>query len=225
MGEESEGVHLRAGGWILSQMNEPLREMVSAVVDGEASEFELRRVLDGCGDAEVEALLARHFAVRSVLHGDAAVLCPPQVSRSIFAALEAEAPHGAVVAPARWRIPLGGVAVAASVCLVAVFGLRALGPSGDGKTAPAPALAVSDAQPLAPLGQPVMVMNALPSAAVAVGFGPAVRVSPGAAQAVSADRLAEDRLRLYMGEHVRNAAFNANQGMLPYARVVSDESR
>lgn len=225
MGEESEGVHLRAGGWILSQMNEPLREMVSAVVDGEASEFELRRVLDGCEDAAVGALLARHFAVRSVLRGETAALCPSQVSRSILAALEAEAPLGAAPAPARWRIPLGGAAVAASVCLIAVFGLRALAPSSDGQAVEAPALAASDAQPLAPLGPPVAVMNTLPSAAVPVGFGPAVRVAPGAAQAVSADRLAEDRLRLYMGEHVRNAAFNANQGMLPYARVVSDESR
>ncbi|HMV71637.1 MAG TPA: RseA family anti-sigma factor [Pseudomonadales bacterium] len=207
-------------------MNEPLREMVSAVVDGEASEFELRRVLDGCEDAEVGALLARHFAVRSVLRGETTELCPPQVSRSILAALEAEAPLGAAPAPvARWRIPLGGAAVAASVCLVAVFGLRALAPSSDGKAVEAPALAASDAQPLAPLGAPAAVMSTLPSAAVPVGFGPAVRVAPGAAQAVSADRLAEDRLRLYMGEHVRNAAFNANQGMLPYARVVSDESR
>ena len=225
MGEESEGVHLRAGGWILSQMNEPLREMVSAVVDGEASEFELRRVLDGCEDAAVGALLARHFAVRSVLRGETAALCPSQVSRSILAALEAEAPLGAAPAPARWRIPLGGAAVAASVCLIAVFGLRALAPSSDGQAVEAPALAAADAQPLAPLGPPVAVMNTLPSAAVPVGFGPAVRVAPGAATAVSADRLAEDRLRLYMGEHVRNAAFNANQGMLPYARVVSDESR
>ena len=64
----------------MSQMNEPLREMVSAVVDGEASEFELRRVLDGCEDAAVGALLARHFAVRSVLRGETAALCPSQVS-------------------------------------------------------------------------------------------------------------------------------------------------
>jgi hypothetical protein len=31
-------------------------------------------------------------------------------------------------------------------------------------------------------------------------------------------------LRLFMADHVQNAALNTNQGMLPYARVVSYEA-
>lgn len=64
----------------------------------------------------------------------------------------------------------------------------------------------------------------MPSAAVPVGFGPAARVPSVPGQFAGADRLAEERLRVYMDEHVRNAALNTNQGMLPYARAVSDES-
>lgn len=206
-------------------MNEPLREMVSAVVDGESSEFEMRRVLDSFEDAEVRALMSRHFAVRSLLRGEATVFCPSGLSQSVFAALDAEAPPQASPTSTRKRIPLGGIAVAASVCMVAVFGLRALGPTGAVNPANVPALAISDSQPLASLGPPAVVVNNLPSAAVPVGFGSAARVASEAAHTLSADRLAEERLRLYMGEHVRNAAFNTNQGMLPYARVVSDESR
>jgi hypothetical protein len=60
----------------LSQLNAPLREMMSAVVDGEASEFELRRVLDErVRMPGSTALLARHFAVRAVLRGETAALC------------------------------------------------------------------------------------------------------------------------------------------------------
>ena len=40
----------------MSQLNAPLREMISAVVDGEASEFEYRRVLESVDDAGVTLL-------------------------------------------------------------------------------------------------------------------------------------------------------------------------
>ncbi|MCG3171412.1 MAG: Sigma factor AlgU negative regulatory protein [Pseudomonadales bacterium] len=208
----------------MSQMKEPLREMASAVADGEASEFELRRVLDGLDEGELKSLLGRHYMVRSVVRGEATALCPPQVSAAIFAALDAEVPPAVAGARARRRIPLGGVAVAASVCMVAVFGLRALAPAGDAAGAAGVQLAGTPARSLAPLGPPAAVVKTMPSAAVPVGFGPAARVPSVPGQFAGADRLAEERLRVYMDEHVRNAALNTNQGMLPYARAVSDES-
>ncbi len=209
-------------------MKEPLREMASAVVDGEASEFELRRVLDGLDEAELKSLLGRHYAVRAVVRHETTALCPATVSRAIFAALDAEAPLASTRVPGRRRIPLGGLAVAASVCMVAVFGLRALAPAGAGAGTASTAgvqFAGTPTRSLAPLGPPAVVVNTMSAAAVPVGFAPAVRTPGAPGQFVGADRLAEDRLRLYMGEHVRNAALNTNQGMLPYARVVSDESR
>lgn len=208
----------------MGQTNVPLGEMISAVIDGESSEFEMRRVLDGCDDAQTRALMARHFAVRSVLRGEATALCPARTSAAIFAALDAEASFEPVHAPKRWRVPFGGIAVAASVCMLAVFSLRTLAPATT-DTVGVPALAASGAQPLAPLGPSAMVVGVVPATAVPVGFDATQRITHEATLAGDANRLAEDRLHLFMGEHVRNAAFNVNQGMLPYARVVSDESR
>ena len=70
-------------------MSEPLREMISAVADGEASEFECRRVLDGLKDGEVRSLLGRHYALRSVMRGEVDRLCPPQLTSKILAAAPA----------------------------------------------------------------------------------------------------------------------------------------
>lgn len=206
-------------------MNEPLREMVSAVVDGEAGEFELRRVLDGLDDADakVKALLTRHYAVRAVVRREAACLCPQRTSDAIFAALDAEPPRAAARLAGRWRVPIGGVAVAASVCMVAVLGLRGFAPTGGEAASDELQLAATGTEALPQLGPPLRIVNALPSVAVPVGFGAPAHLSSATIQTSAANRLAEDHLRFYMGEHVQNAWLNASQGMLPYARFVSDD--
>lgn len=205
-------------------MKEPLREMVSAVVDGEAGEFELRRVLDGLDDdAAMRALLARHYAVRAVVRRETTHLCPRETSQAIFAALDAEPPRTAARIAGRWRVPVGSVAVAASVCMVAVLGLRGFVPAGGDTASGERQLAATGTDALPQLGPPLRIVSTLPSVAVPVGFGTPARLSPVTAQTSAANRLAEDNLRFYMGEHVQNAWLNASQGMLPYARFVSDD--
>jgi len=191
----------------LSTIGEPLREMVSALVDGESSEFECRRVLDGMESPELRALLARHYSLRAIARRDGRQLCPAPVTEAILAALEAEATpvRGARRVPA-W---IGGAAVAASVCLVAVMGSRSL-QTADGGGEAANLAAVGS---LGTLGSPAVRPVVASSGAVQVGFGPAAPVS--------ADRAAEQRLRMFMVEHAEDAALNAPQGMMPFARVVS----
>ncbi|MBP6381278.1 MAG: hypothetical protein KBG29_00510 [Pseudomonadales bacterium] len=203
-------------------MNGPLREMISAVVDGEASEFEYRRVLDGVDEPGVSALIGRHYAVRAVARGEVQALCPPALTAGILSALAAEAPAAAA---SRWRMPVGGVAVAASVCMAAVFGLRALAPEQPGMQQVS-ALAPSAAVSLGELGRPGGLPVPVTGPALPVGFGSALPVAGGVVQpaGASADQLAEQRLRLFMVDHVQNAALHTNQGMLPYARVVSHEA-
>lgn len=197
--------------------------MVSAVVDGEASEFEYRRVLDSVGEPEVRALLGRHYAVRAVARGEAQALCPPALTAGILAAIAAEVP-AAAAAPRR-RLPVGGVAVAASVCMAAVFGLRALAPE-PADLQHAGAVASTAAVSLGELGRPGGLPVTVAGPAMPVGFGSALPVAAGGLQhaGASADQLAEQRLRLFMVDHVQNAALNTNQGMLPYARLASYET-
>ena len=200
--------------------------MISAVVDGEASEFEYRRVLESVDDAGVTALLGRHYAVRAVVRGEARALCPPALTAGILAALAEQQPEAATAPSAsRWRMPVGGVAVAASVCMAAVFGLRALAPEPAGMPQ-APVVASSAGASLGELGRPGGLPVPVTGLAVPVGFGSAVPVPGGGLQhaGASPDQLAEQRLRLFMADHAQNAALNTNQGMLPYARVVSYEA-
>lgn len=195
---------------VLAQVGEPLREMASALVDGEASEFETRRVLEQATDPAIRSLLARHYAVRSVLRREAPLLCPPALTNSILAAIDAEPQSLVAPAPSRWRAWAGGAAVAASVCMVAVLGTHAL--VSQGPAAQAPSVAAAGAV-VAPLGQPAATPVAMGTVLTPVGLrAPLVDDADGAAR---------ERLRMYMLEHAGNAALNTPEGMMPYARVVS----
>ena len=93
-------------GCVLSESNKALREMVSALVDGEASEFECRRVLAGMDDPALRGLVDRHYSLRAVVRQEAQLLCPAPLGANILAALEQEpALRAASAAPAgnRWR--------------------------------------------------------------------------------------------------------------------------
>jgi sigma-E factor negative regulatory protein RseA len=191
----------------LGVIDDPLKEAVSALVDGEAGDFELRRVLDQASDPAVRALIGRHYAVRGLLRREAEVLCPPTLARSVMDVIDNEPlPRAGAIASRRggW---LGAAAVAASVCLVAVVGMRTLG----GQQAPSQLAAAGST--LGTLGQPAV-------APVAMGAG--VRTVGLEAPIVDdADGIARDRLRMYMFDQAGNAALNTPEGMMPYARVVS----
>ena len=66
----------------MSESNKALREMVSALVDGEASEFECRRVLAGMDDPALRGLVDRHYSLRAVARQEARLLCPATLSAS-----------------------------------------------------------------------------------------------------------------------------------------------
>jgi sigma-E factor negative regulatory protein RseA len=187
--------------------------MVSALVDGEASEFETRRLLEVLGEADVRALVARHYTVRSVLRREAPDLCPPGLTESILAALDAE-PLPVAAAP-RWRAWAGSAAVAASVCLVTVLGVRNF--SGPVADVPDQSLAVAGVS-MGSLGIPAATPVSARSGAIPVGLG----ASLPAADA-DADRAAELRLQMFMLDHAQNASLNTPQGMIPFVRVDARE--
>ena len=193
-------------------IGEPLRESASALVDGETAEFETRRLLEQ-STPELHALLARHYTVRSVLRHEADLLCPRAVTASILAALEQEPAPGRGAVP-RWQRWVGGAAVAASVCLVAVLGTRTLLQPPEA----APQLTATP-RVLDPLGNPAPG----PAQQVAEVIGGQVRL-PRAPQD-DPDGVARERLEMFMMDHAANAALNTPEGMMPYARVVSYEER
>jgi len=188
-------------------MNDEIREQISALADDELSDVERPLLLSRLErDPQLAACLGRYRLIGEAMRGsgDAATLGIAERVQSILA--EDETGVQAVARrplPARWAKPAAGLAVAASVAMVAVLSVNALRSTGPEAV---PALAKAD-----------------PSADVS---GPAA--APVLAQAASApgeqwDRLdpsIDKRLAGYLVNHNEYAATHGTQGVVPYVRIV-----
>lgn len=163
---------------------EVLGESLSAVMDGEADELELRRVLAAAGDdPEVRARWARYQLARSVMHRQT-VKPGLDLAAAVSAALAAEEAPVAVPQVKRGWTQIGRLAVAASVALAVLAGVRFYNGQQD-TAALAPQVAQQAAQPLLP--------------AVRVPQGPAVLASypaPSAEESVKKPKAAGDETQI-----------------------------
>lgn len=126
-------------------------ESVSALMDGEVEEFELRRSLDKIAeDSEASERWRRYHVARSVMKGEAVAAVDIDISGSVMAALNDEEPFTTSKEPSSeqktfrtsemfWK-PLTSMAVAASVTAVVIFGAQNFGGVPVAST-PAPVLA------------------------------------------------------------------------------------
>ena len=116
-------------------MNDAIRMQISAFVDGELPDSEadllLRRMSQ---DAELRREAAEYPELGRVMRGESAVRGTGRLRKRISAALDDKAfddrSTETAESPARLVRPLVGVAVAASVALIALFGLQ-LTPGAD----------------------------------------------------------------------------------------------
>jgi sigma-E factor negative regulatory protein RseA len=111
---------------------ERVRESVSALFDGEASELELRRLLGSEPAGLVHEAWRDYQLQRDALQGAVDMrFAGIDISARVQAAIAADAAPAAVAAGgARWWRPLASMAVAASVATVVVLGARGFGPTG-----------------------------------------------------------------------------------------------
>ncbi|UVE18776.1 RseA family anti-sigma factor [Pseudomonas sp. LS44] len=197
---------------------EALHESLSAVMDNEADELELRRVLNACDDAELRATWSRYQIARAVMHKE--LLIPRlDIASAVSAALSGEPPHS-MDAPQtlakRWRT-LGRVAVAASVTLAVLAGVRfynqdSIGGNQLAQQAP----------------QPSVSAPSVHGSAVLAGYTEGVEKAPSPMLSQGVDGQAswhEQRLPSYLRQHAQQAAMSAGEGALPYARAASLEGR
>jgi len=136
-------------------MSEKLKESLSAVIDGEADEFELRRVLDEMNrDDVLAASWERYHVIGSVLRGERTAIGVAMRDR-VWAELQADPEQGAALSsvgaeivasearetasPRRQWVP---AAVAATVALTVMVGF--LGYSGFDQSTPTDAVARVD---------------------------------------------------------------------------------
>ena len=110
-------------------MNEAIRTQLSAFVDGELPENEAELLLRRLSqDAELRQQVAEFIAIGRAIRGDSQVTGIDKLRNRVSAVLET-APSGGDVAddvPVDDRLvrPMIGFAIAATVALVAIFGLR-----------------------------------------------------------------------------------------------------
>ncbi len=137
-------------------MSEKLRESLSAIVDDEADEFELRRVLDELEkNSELKTSWDRYHLIGTVMrdeYSDRAVALREKVWRAldmeqIEDARDADEPIVAPIASGSTRTPwlgrLTGLAVAASVAFAVVLGLDTINET-PGATTPEIAAVIKD---------------------------------------------------------------------------------
>ena len=195
---------------------EALHESLSAVMDNEADELELRRVLAAEGDMEMRSTWSRYQIARAAMHKE---LIEPRLDiASAVSAAIADEPTIASVKPQRfaWR-NVGRLAVAASVTVAVLAGVRLYKQS----EVAGPQIAQQPAQPaiVAPLA------NQGP--AVLAGYSQAAAPEAQVQGAQSAtEEWHEKRLPDYVRQHAQQAAFGGGtEGALPYARAASVEDR
>ncbi|MCZ6831776.1 MAG: sigma-E factor negative regulatory protein [Gammaproteobacteria bacterium] len=198
-------------------MSERIRESLSALIDNEANELELERVLSQSEQIELRATWTRFQMARAVMRGDAvSALHDMDISGRVREALAAES-GAATTQVSRWRTllrPVASFAVAASVFAAVVVGSQLYGLLG-------PAPAAGDSTQLAARVSPVGMVNTLGGAAVNVSYGAPALKSASPNRRAAYNQLARQRLQRYMVPHADQAALNTAQGMMPYARVSS----
>ena len=186
--------------------NASQREALSALLDDEAQELELRRLLRGLDRDDGEAReLRQHWyrlnVARTAMHGERCFDAPDFASRVAAAIAEDDTP--AVTGTQGWRRAVGSFAVAASVAAVVVVGGQRLTVDGD-------------AARVAPL--PVGVVNTTGAVPVQASFGTRDVPTLQPADHTAYRELARQRLRKYCHQHAEHASLNTPQGMLSFAR-------
>lgn len=129
-------------------MNDAIRMQISAFVDGELPDAEVDLLLRRMSqDSSLRKQAADYLEIGRSMRGEAAIPGIDRLQERISAALDDKAPDVAVAAdaplPSRAVRPLVGVALAASVALLAIVGLQFTGGVTDVPVSPPDTLAES----------------------------------------------------------------------------------
>jgi sigma-E factor negative regulatory protein RseA len=191
-------------------MSDEIREQLSALADDELNDVEQPLLLGRLQrDAELRACLGRYQLIGEVMRGTGATATLGIAGR-VQQALADDMPVSARASErmALWK-PVAGLAVAASVALVAVLTVTSVNENPANNV---PELATTD---LAPVVAPVRTTS------------PAVTRVSGISGDPHWDRLdpsIDKRLSGYLVNHNEYAASRGVQGVMPYVRIVGHDT-
>ena len=211
-----------------------LRESLSALVDNQATELELHRILkESEGNAEIRSVWARYQLASAAMRGDTPGGDYVDLSDRIRSAINAEQPHdmaadqlegemSAAARPQRWWQQAGRFAIAASVAGAVIIGVQQSSQLlAGGQPGGAEVAAAGPTQDQIPALNPALSVRSVStdagqnraSAPPMVIFVPKQRDQAVPVEAV------QKRLNHLMLEHAEHAAQNSGRGMLPFARI------
>lgn len=199
-------------------MSERMRESLSALLDDEANELELERVLKHIADDDgLRQTWVRYNLVRSATAGQLNDHSNQHLGMDISAGVRAAIDDDSRAAGSRDSLrnrlfkPLASVAVAASVAATVVIGGQQLAQMGGNSFEASQAVASS--------ASPVGLLNSLGATPVRASFGTQPMPVLQPATRTAYQELARQRMQTYMQEHAEHAALNSPQGLIPFARV------
>ena len=195
-------------------MSEKMRESLSAVLDDEANELELQRVLAQIADdSDLRDTWVRYSLVHSVVTGQVVAHRNLDVSARVRQAINDEPSAEPESVKARFSQhflrPLTSLAVAASVTATVVIGGQQLAQVENENDRTAVASSVS----------PVGLVNSLGATSVQASYGTQAVPVLQPASRTAYQELARQRMAKYLQEHAEHAALNSPNGLVPFARV------
>jgi sigma-E factor negative regulatory protein RseA len=182
-------------------------ERLSALMDGEATEFETRRLVDELlANQEDRSRWARTHLIGDAMRGELPERMPLDFAASVRAQIELEpALHmKAGLSASHWVKPTAGFAVAAMVAVVSVLSLQSM-VGYDQSPVQDTQLSASTPQPVSPVESNFRLASAPATEAVKAG--------------VSSEEV-QQRINRYLVNH---SEYATHPGVLPYARIVGYE--
>ena len=212
-------------------MTQPIRESLSALLDEEADELDLQRIINGMdGDDSAVTTWQRYNLASASMRNELDQFSNIDLSGRVRSALadDIQAAGGGAGGNFRtWLKPFASVAVAASVTAVILTSTQLFNAVSN------PAGTPSTPDVLEVSGN----VSPMVAGAQSVGFGGSASLAQVRSQPMiqanaaavgnrsAADEMARQRLDFYLRNHAENAALNTSSGMLPLARTALVEGQ
>lgn len=192
----------------MSQHQQARHESLSALLDGECTELELRRLLKELDtDPALRAQYDSLSRTRAAMNAESAAWADCDISMRVRDAVAAE-PFRRSLLQRAWQ-PLTSAAIAASVAVAVVMGAAYLPNINTGVPEQHEATAS------------FAVVGGNSGLTQTVSTAPAQRRAVPVSQPAVATAADLDRFEAYVQRHAEYASFNSNSGLMPFARVAS----
>jgi len=195
-------------------MTEKQNESISALMDGELDEMSLHRLLKSDEDQAVRETWSRYHMARDAMKGEVSEFVGLDISASVSAALDDEAPltqNTLKEKAATWWKPVAGLSVAASVAFAVIVGAQF---GADGFAPQAEIASKTEVKIVTPeitkVKGPTMLANS--------------SNTPVNAEQQKELQQAQERLNSYLKQHAQDSAIGQGRTAMPFARVVNFET-